>query len=217
MKENSLKKLNELFIRYPSLSSCNEGIAKAAQTIIDCYADGNKVITAGNGGSAADAEHIVGELMKGFLSKRLLDETTIGKIRENSRPNAADYLIKNLQMPLSAISLVNQVALGTAFANDQAADLVFAQQILGMGNNGDVFIAISTSGNSKNILYAVDIAKVKGLTTIALTGKSGGALKDMADILINVPEEETYKIQELHLPVYHALCIAVEEEFFGEE
>ena len=155
--------------------------------------------------------------MKGFLSKRLLDETTIGKIRENSRPNAADYLIKNLQMPLSAISLVNQVALGTAFANDQAADLVFAQQILGMGNNGDVFIAISTSGNSKNILYAVDIAKVKGLTTIALTGKSGGALKDMADILINVPEEETYKIQELHLPVYHALCIAVEEEFFGEE
>ncbi|MBR3721733.1 MAG: SIS domain-containing protein [Selenomonadaceae bacterium] len=217
MKENSLKKLNELFIRYPSLSSCKEGIAKAAQTIIDCYANGNKVITAGNGGSAADAEHIVGELMKGFLSKRLLDETTIGKIRENSRPNAADYLIKNLQMPLSAISLVNQVALGTAFANDQAADLVFAQQILGMGNNGDVFIAISTSGNSKNILYAVDIAKVKGLTTIALTGKSGGALKDMADILINVPEEETYKIQELHLPVYHALCIAVEEEFFGEE
>ncbi|MBR3623289.1 MAG: SIS domain-containing protein [Selenomonadaceae bacterium] len=217
MKQNTSKKLDELFIRYPVLLPCKDEIIKAIEAIIDCYISGKKVIAAGNGGSAADAEHIVGELMKGFLYPRALNETTIKKIRENSRENAADYLIKNLQMPLAAISLVNQVALGTAFANDQAADLVFAQQILGMGNKGDVFIAISTSGNSKNVLYAVDVAKAKGLTTVALTGKSGGELKNTADILINVPEDETYKIQELHLPVYHALCIAVEEEFFGEE
>lgn len=215
MKENTKNKLNTLFKRYPILNSCKDSIIKATLTIIECYEKKGKLIIAGNGGSAADAEHIVGELMKGFILPRKLDATTKESIYNNARENTGEYLIKNLQMPLRAISLVNSVALGTAFANDQAADLVFAQQILGLGDAGDVFIAISTSGNSKNILYAVDVAKAKGLTTIALTGESGGELRNMADILINAPEKETFKIQELHLPIYHAICIAVEEEIYG--
>jgi len=215
MKENTKKNLDDLFLRYPALIACKEPIYEAADTVIECYNHKGKLIIAGNGGSAADAEHIVGELMKGFILPRKLDEDIKNSIYTNARKETADYLIENLQMPLRAISLVNSVALGTAFANDQAADLVFAQQILGLGDAGDVFIAISTSGNSKNILYATDIAKAKGLTTIALTGKSGGELKNTADILINAPEDETYKIQELHLPIYHAICIAVESEFFA--
>ena len=215
MKENTKKNLDNLFIRYPALNTCKEAVYKAIDAIIECYNHKGKLIIAGNGGSAADAEHIVGELMKGFILPRKLDEDSKKSIYTHARKEVADYLIENLQMPLRAISLVNSVALGTAFANDQAADLVFAQQILGVGDAGDIFIAISTSGNSKNILYAVDIAKAKGLTTIALTGKCGGELKNMADILINAPEEETYKIQELHLPIYHAVCIAVENEFFA--
>lgn len=215
MKEKTQKNLENLFDRYPPLISCKESIIKAVDIIIECYKRKKKVIIAGNGGSAADAEHITGELMKAFLLPRKLDEQTKESIYKNARQEAADYLTKNLQMPLRAISLVNSVALGTAFANDQAADLVFAQQILGLGDAGDVFIAISTSGNSKNILYAVDTAKAKELVTIALTGKDGGELKNIADISINAPEDETYKIQEFHLPIYHAICIAAEEEIYG--
>lgn len=215
MKQTALKKLDELFIRYPALISCKDAIINAAEAITNCYKQSGKIITAGNGGSAADAEHIVGELMKGFVLQRELDENIKNILDENIPKETADYLKKNLQMPLRAISLVNQIALGTAFANDQAADLVFAQQILGLGDKRDVFIAISTSGNSKNITYAAEVAKAKGLTTIALTGKSGGKLKNIADILINAPETETYKIQELHLPIYHSLCIAAEEEIYG--
>lgn len=215
MKENAKKKLDDLFLRYPALNSCKESIFEAVDVIIECYNRKGKLIAAGNGGSAADAEHIVGELMKGFVLSRKLDDKIQKSVYNNARKDTSEYLIKNLQMPLRAISLVNSVALGTAFANDQAADLVFAQQILGLGDAGDVFLAISTSGNSKNILYAVDVAKSVGLKTVALTGKSGGELKNAADILINAPEDETYKIQELHLPIYHAVCIAVEEEFYG--
>ncbi|MBO6304615.1 MAG: SIS domain-containing protein [Selenomonadaceae bacterium] len=215
MKQTTLKKLDDLFIRYPALVSCKDSIINAAEAIINCYKNGGKVITAGNGGSAADAEHIVGELMKGFILKRELDDGTKAALDKSVASETADYLKKNLQMPLRAISLVNQIALGTAFANDQAADLVFAQQILGLGDIDDVFIAISTSGNSRNIIYAAEVARAKGLTTIALTGKSGGKLKNIADILINAPETETYKIQELHLPIYHSLCIIAEEEIYG--
>lgn len=215
MKKTTQNKLENLFVRYPALVFCKEPIINATKAIIDCYEKDGKVITAGNGGSAADAEHIVGELMKGFILPRELDENTKILIDKNSKKDIADYLKDNLQMPLRAISLVNQIALGTAFANDQAADLTFAQQILGLGNIGDVFIAISTSGNSKNIIYAAHIAKAKGLTTIALTGKGGGELKNIADITINAPETETYKIQELHLPIYHTICICAEEEIYG--
>ena len=156
--------------------------------------------------------------MKGFLLPRRLDAAMEQKMREVC-PEEADYFLENLQGALPALSLVNQVALNTAFANDQAPDLSFAQQILGMGNPGDVLLAISTSGNSKNVLYALQMAKVKGVKTIALTGRSGGKIysRRLADVTIRVPDEETYRIQELHLPVYHMLCIAAEEEFFGRE
>ncbi len=213
MKEATKKALDGLFARYPVLAACRTDVFAAADTICESFRAGGKLIACGNGGSAADAEHIVGELMKGFLKKRPLPQATREKMKA-AFPQDADYLYENLQGALPAISLVNSVALGTAFANDQSADLVFAQQVLGLGREGDVLFAISTSGNSKNVLYAVEIAKVRGLKTVALTGRSGGKLKPVADITIAVPEDETYRIQELHLPVYHAICIAAEEEFF---
>ena len=213
MKETTKKTLDMLFERYPALELCRADILAAAEAICACYHAGGKLLLCGNGGSAADAEHIVGELMKGFLKKRPLTREIRERLRELF-PQDADYMSENLQGALPAVSLVNSVALGTAFANDQAADLVFAQQVLGLGREGDVLLAISTSGNSKNVLYAVEIARARGLKTIALTGRSGGKLKPLADITIAVPEDETYRIQELHLPVYHAICIAAEEEFF---
>ncbi len=213
MKDLTKKTLDGLFARYPVLEACRAEILAAAEAICATYRAGGKLLLCGNGGSAADAEHIVGELMKGFLKKRPLPEALREKMR-TAFPQDADYLYENLQGALPAISLVNSVALGTAFANDQAADLVFAQQVLGLGQEGDALLAISTSGNSKNVVYAVETARVRGLKTIALTGRSGGKLKPLADITIAVPEDETYRIQELHLPVYHALCIAAEEEFF---
>ena len=213
MKDSTKTTLDVLFERYPTLELCRDDIFAATETICAAYHAGGKLLLCGNGGSAADAEHIVGELMKGFLKKRLLPEAAREKMK-TAFPQDADYLYENLQGALPAISLVNSVALGTAFANDQAADLVFAQQVLGLGCEGDVLLAISTSGNSKNVLYAAETARVRGLKTIALTGRSGGKLKPLADVTIAVPSDETYCIQEFHLPVYHALCIAAEEEFF---
>ena len=212
MKETTKNTVGELIERYPALESCRADMDAAVAAIVECYRADGKILTCGNGGSAADAEHIVGELMKGFLKKRPLDEGMQKALREDC-PDA-EYLIKNLQGTLSAISLVDQVAINTAFANDQAPDLCMAQQVLGLGKKGDVLIAISTSGNSKNVVYACEMARAKGMKTIALTGESGGKLKDFADICIRVPSDETYKIQEYHLPVYHMLCIAAEEEFF---
>ena len=171
--ENNLPAVDILMERYPALESARASIRAAAQMIVDCYRADGKVLTCGNGGSAADAEHIVGELMKGFLKKRPIEGALAESIK-SAAPEHADYLIGNLQVPLRALSLVNSVALGTAFANDQAPELVFAQQVLGLGEAGDVLIGISTSGNSKNVLYAVEIAKAKGCKTIALTGAGGG-------------------------------------------
>ena len=213
MKDSAKKTLDNLFSRCPALEVCRADILAAAETISDAFHAERKLLLCGNGGRAADAEHIVGELMKGFLKKRPLPSEMRGLLKKNF-PADADYLSENLQGALPAVSLVNAVALGTAFANDQAADLVFAQQVLGLGQRGDVLLAISTSGNSKNVLYAAEVAHTAGLKTIALTGRSGGKLKPIADITVAVPEDETYRIQELHLPVYHALCIAAEEEFF---
>ena len=213
MKESTSKQLETLFSRYPALATCRADIFAAAETICGAYRAGGKLMVCGNGGSAADAEHIVGELMKGFLKKRPLPEPLREKMKA-AFPEDADYLYRNLQGALPALSLVNQVGLGTAFANDQAPDLVFAQQVLGVGHEGDVLLAISTSGNSKNVVYAVETARVLGLRTVALTGRSGGRLKGIADVTVAVPDDETFRIQELHLPVYHALCIAAEEEFF---
>lgn len=152
--------------------------------------------------------------MKGFVLPRRLDETLYNVLKKKF-PQTANYLFENLQGALPAISLVNQTALNTVFANDQAADLCFAQQVIGVGEAGDVLLAISTSDNSQNVLYAAQIAAAKGVKIIGLTGKDGGALKLLADVCIRTPSEETYRIQEHHLPIYHAICLALEEEFFG--
>ncbi len=213
-KETTLSKADDLIVRYPDLEVCRNDLLGAIALLCESFASGHKLLTCGNGGSASDAEHIVGELMKGFLFPRKLDEKMHCRMKE-LWPEDAEYLYQNLQGALPAVALVDQIALNTAFANDQAADLSFAQQVLGLGEEGDVLIAITTSGNSKNVLYATEIAKLKGVRTIALTGRSGGKIKAMADISICVPEDETYRIQEYHLPVYHMLCIAAEEEFFG--
>ena len=215
MKTSTEQKIDDLMVRYPALAVCKEDLNAAAEAICESYRGGHKLIACGNGGSASDAEHIVGELMKGFLLPRKLDESMCARLKETC-PEVADYFAEHLQGALPALSLVNQVALNTAFANDQAPDLSFAQQILGMGEAGDVLLAISTSGNSANVVYAVHMARAKGVKSIALTGESGGKLKGLSDICIRVPEKETFRIQEYHLPVYHMLCMAVENEFFGD-
>ena len=217
LKKTTLEKVEELIERYPALAVCREDLRAAVQAICESYAGGHKLLVCGNGGSASDSEHIVGELMKGFLLPRKLGAKE-QQAFERACPASAAYLMENLQGTLPAISLVNSVGLGTAFANDQAPDLVFAQQVLGLGGAGDVLIAISTSGSSQNVLYALDVARAKGLRTIALTGEKGGRMvaEQLAETVIRVPAAETFKIQEYHLPVYHMLCIAAEHEFFGD-
>lgn len=222
MKESAYAAVDTLIARYPALEPCGSDIRAAIEALAGSYRAGGKLIVCGNGGSASDAEHIVGELMKGFLLPRHLDEHILAKLHEAcdaTDPKTVDYFMQNLQGALPAISLPSQLAISTAFSNDQAPDLTFAQQVLGLGRPEDVLLGITTSGNSKNVLYAFRMAKALGLTTIALTGASGGACASggYADITIKAPEEETYKIQEYHLPIYHTLCIAVEEEFFGAE
>lgn len=214
MKKSTQLIIHNLFQRYPLLESCP--IIEAAEEVIACYKSRNKLLICGNGGSAADSLHIVGELMKGFLLPRKINKKKQEEIK-SLFPETAQYFIDNLQETLPAISLVSETALSTAYANDQAPDLSFAQQVFGHGNPGDILIAISTSGNSKNVIYAAQIAKVQGVKVISLTGNKGGKLKEFSDILINVPSDETYIIQEYHLPVYHAICAAVENEMFSEE
>lgn len=215
MKESTLEKVNALIDRYPVLSVCQASLNEAVKAICDAYRSGGKLLTCGNGGSASDAEHIVGELMKGFILKRPIDDELYRQMKAVC-PDEADYLRDNLQGALPAVSLMNAVALNSAFANDQAPDLAMAQQVLGLGKKEDVLIGISTSGNSANVIYAVQMARVKGLKTIGLLGGRECRLKALCDISICVPEIETYKIQELHLPVYHMLCMAAENEFFDK-
>ena len=213
MKAQARARISELISRYPKLSILDKQLQQSVEQLIRCYSAGNKIMVCGNGGSAADALHIVGELMKAFVCKRKLSEEwqkTFSKLPDGK------YISQNLQMAFPAISLVNEAGLLTAYANDVAPDMNFAQQVFGQGNAGDILIAISTSGNSENVLYAAEVAKAKSIQVIALTGQSGGKLREYADLLINVPETETFKVQELHLPVYHALCLAVEAEFYSE-
>lgn len=204
--------IEELIERYPKLEEQKESILQALDVMIQCYKDKGKLLVAGNGGSAADAEHIVGELMKAFVEPRKLPKEFVGKLVE-ADPQMGAELGDKLQGALPAIALVNHVALSTAYLNDVDPLLGFAQQLNGYGNEGDVFLAISTSGNSKNILYACTVAKAKGMKIVGLTGGNGGKLKEMADVTIVAPEKETYKIQEYHLPIYHWLCLGLEEEF----
>ena len=200
-------------------------IVKAFETIRDCYSAHNKVLICGNGGSAADSSHITGELMKGFKKKRTISEST----EKNLLRAIEDYYDKNgdfnsdkklkemrdsLEQGLPTIDITTFVGLNTAYANDKNADYVFANAVLGLGNMNDVLIAISTSGNSKNVINAALVAKAKNMKVIALSGKDGGSLKDIADINIVVPANETYLIQEEHIAIYHAICLDIEEEFF---
>lgn len=220
VKPSTYAAVDTLIARYPALEGCGTDIRAAITALCECYRAGGKLIVCGNGGSASDAEHIVGELMKGFLLPRHLNEAMLDKLHavcDAKDPRAVDYFMQNLQGALPAISLPSQLAISTAFSNDQAPDLTFAQQVLGLGKEGDILLGITTSGNSKNVIYAFEIAKALGLTTVALTGTPGGrvAADDLADIVIKAPASETYVIQEYHLPIYHALCIAAEEEFFG--
>ena len=207
--------LNELVERYPILNEEKEVIKKTAETIIECYKNGGKLLICGNGGSCADAEHIVGELMKGFLEKRPLSENKKAEMKKNC-PEIPENILGNLQGALPAIALPSFVALHSAFCNDVDPELIYAQTLMGLGKKGDVFLGISTSGNSKNVYAAALTAKALGLTVIGLTGIGGGKLSQVADICIKAPESETFKIQELHLPIYHYLCAAIEHEFFGK-
>lgn len=209
------KIFEELFFRYPSLKPIKEQIRQAYDCMKQCYCSGGKLLIAGNGGSAADANHMVGELMKGFVCQRKISPS-MENLLKNVNDEKGSVLAEKLQETLPAISLTEHSALSTAYLNDVEPVLGFAQQLYGYGTAGDVLVAISTSGNSENIIYASIVARAKGMKVIALTGKDGGELKSFSDISIIVPENETYKIQELHLPVYHTLCLMLEEEFYGK-
>lgn len=205
--------LNELLERYPALKCIENDISAAADMLISGFRGGNKLLLCGNGGSCADCEHIVGELMKGFLSLRPLTDVQKKQMKENC-PDINDWYLSKLQCAVPAISLPSFTALNTAFCNDVDPELVFAQSLMGLGNQNDMLICISTSGNSANVVAAAKTAKALGLKTIGLTGKSGGKLREICDVCLCVPETETFKVQELHLPVYHYLCAKVEKEIF---
>ena len=206
--------LNELLTRYPVLSACETAIVSARDALIACYESGGKVLLAGNGGSCADCDHIVGELMKGFLKKRPLSDEKMAAMKAKS-PALTDEVLGKLQAGLPAISLPAITGLNSAFCNDVDPELIYAQSLLGLAKAGDILIALSTSGNAKNVAHAVAVAKALGVTVIGMTGEGGGILGREADICIRVPEKETFKVQELHLPVYHYLCAAVEGHFFA--
>ena len=213
MKNKQIKLLVE---RYPVLKAIENEVFDAYQILENCYAHGGKLLVAGNGGSAADAEHIVGELMKSFMFERKIQKKYADElVRLYGDEGVA--LSKKLEGTLCSIPLTSMPALSTAFINDVDPALTFAQMLYGYGREGDCFLGISTSGNSKNILYALQVAKAKGITTIGLTGEGGGKMKELCDITIQVPEKETFMIQELHLPIYHCLCAMLEADFFEEK
>jgi len=208
-----MKILEELILRYPQLNCCIQEISDAINIITDCFKSDGKLLICGNGGSCSDSEHMVGELMKGFLLKRPLTEK---QLKSFKAVGVGKEFTDKLQGALSAISLTGHPSLSTAYANDVDAEFVYAQQTFGLGKKEDILICISTSGNAKNVYNAAIVANSMGIKTIALTGISGGKLKKICNCTICVPESETFKVQELHLPVYHALCASVEQHFFRE-
>ena len=205
--------INDLIKRYPELCSLKSNIEDAVAEVIRCYESGGKLLLCGNGGSSADCDHIVGELMKGFIKKRPLSESIREDMKKRFSP-LDDEILDKLQGGLPAVSLTSQTALTSAFINDVDASLVFSQEVLALGKKNDILICISTSGNSKNIINAAQVARSLGLTVISLTGEGGGKLGDISNVSIAVPRTETYLVQELHLPIYHYICAAVEEHFF---
>lgn len=213
LEANIQKHIDFLVQRYPVLDVCKEDIEKAYRILEECYTHDGKLLIAGNGGSAADSEHIAGELMKRFKTPRPVPADFAEKLQEVDSVRGPE-LAKNLERGLMAIPLVAHEALSTAYINDVDGLGVFAQQLYGFGRPGDVFLGISTSGNSKNIMSATVVARALGLKVIGLTGAKGGELASVANVAIRVPETETFMIQELHLPVYHCLCLMLEERFF---
>ncbi|MBQ7373558.1 MAG: SIS domain-containing protein [Clostridia bacterium] len=211
MKQNTKLIFDELFERYPALTVCKDEILECYEIMQRTYEQGGKVLVCGNGGSAADSEHIVGELMKNFKTCRKADETLLANLEDCEE---SQRLKKVLEGNLPAISLTSHLSLTTAYSNDKEPSAVFAQQLSGLGQKGDTFIAISTSGNSLNCVYACLVAKAKGLKTIAFTGEKDSRLFELSDVTVKVPARETFKIQEYHLPVYHALCAMLESENF---
>ena len=199
--------VEKLIVRYPEVSACREPLEQAIAAIVSMYRDGGTLLVCGNGGSAADCEHICGELLKGFLSRRPLSESEKALLR----PEIAD----RLQGGIKAIPLPSLTAAMTAFGNDVSSDLAFAQLVWSLGEPKGVFLGISTSGNAKNVCAAAEAARAKGMVTIAMTGQSGGTLAQLCDIAVKVPRAETYQIQELQLPIYHALCAEAEAQIFG--
>ena len=207
--------INELINRYPTLTECRGAIEESVAAIIGCYENGGRLLLCGNGGSSADCDHIVGELMKGFLKARRLDKSKKAEMMARC-PDLDDSLLSGLQCGLPAISLSSFTALNSAFCNDEDPQLIYAQAVLGLATDRDILIAISTSGNAKNVIAAAKVARGLGARVIALTGRDGGELSGIANISVKVPEAETFKVQELHLPIYHFICAAVEEHFFME-
>lgn len=219
MDDNKIEKkaadcLEQLLERYPVLESQREAILKGYLLLEACYRSGGKLLVAGNGGSASDSEHIVGELMKGFKKARRVGED-VKEILTGIDGERGKLLGEKLQGGLPAIALTGHPALSSAYANDESPECVYAQQIYGYGKKGDVFLGISTSGNAENVMYAAVVARAKGLAVIGLTGEAGGELGKFADVAVKAPARETYQIQELHLPIYHCWCMMLEERFFG--
>jgi len=215
MSEKQYKYINSLLGSYPKLNVCKNDIIQAYEILRKCYSQHHKLLICGNGGSAADSEHIVGELMKGFTLPRKLPAELSKKFTQVDN-DLGNVLAENLQGALPSIALTTHTALSTAFMNDCQPVLVFAQQVYGYAQKGDCFLGISTSGNSQNVLYAAVVAKAQGMSLIGLTGAQQNKLEKYCDVCIHVPETETYKIQELHLPIYHCICLMLEEYFFGK-
>lgn len=212
--ENRLQKHIELLVeRYPSLAPIKDDIVAAYLLLAESYQNGGKLLIAGNGGSAADAEHMVGELMKSFKLRRKVENDFVQKLIAEDQ-ELGKVLAENLQGALPAIALDGHLSLSTAYMNDCEPLLCFAQQVNGFGRPGDVFVGISTSGNSKNVLYAAVAARAKGMKVLGLTGANDSKLKELSDVCIQVPQTETYMVQELHLPIYHCLCLMLEDKFF---
>lgn len=217
MLEKRLEKHIDLLIdRYPILEACKEDIISGYELLEECYTNGGKLLIAGNGGSAADAEHIAGELMKRFKTPRPIPNELKERLIKID-PVRGENLSKNLERPLMAIPLVAHEALTTAYINDVDGLGVFAQQLYGFGKKNDVFLGISTSGNSQNVMSATVVARALGIKVLGLTGELGGELNMVSNVCVKVPETETYRIQELHLPVYHCWCLMLEDHFFGAD
>ncbi len=205
--------MSELYSRYPQLTECEVSISEALDLFINTYKNGGKILIGGNGGSCADSEHIVGELMKGLMLKRPVKGEFEHKLKALGFDDA-EFLCKNLQGSLPAISLPSQTAILSAFINDVSPEMMYAQMVYGYATEKDLLVCLSTSGNSKNLVHAAKIAKAKGAKVLSMTGQKDSLLSKLSDVTIKVPETETYKVQELHLPVYHHLCAMTESEFF---